>query len=188
MAKDRGNGTLAPMQLRFVEEYLIDLNATQAATRAGYKQPHVQGPRLLDNVGVKAAISAAQEKRSKRLQVDSDWVLRRLAMEAEADLADLYDENGNLRPVADWPLIWRQGLVAGIDTAEERDGDSVVADIRKVKLSDRIKRIELIGKHVNVQAFRDQIDHKVTGVSLDELNDLEQAVEGNECGVTSSDE
>jgi phage terminase small subunit len=68
----------------------------------------------------------------------------------------------NLKPIHDWPDIWRKGLVAGVDVEElyEGRGESreYVGRVHKVKLSDRIKRIELIGKHVMVQAFKDQID------------------------------
>ncbi|MBV9528525.1 terminase small subunit [Sphingomonas sp.] len=151
--------TLTARQARFVDEYLLDLNATQAAIRAGFsaRTAEQQGPRLLGNVGVAAAIRAAQAERSERTKVDADWLLNRLAQEADADLQDLYDESGGLRPVKDWPPVWRRGLVAGIDVEEQRSGDAVTATVRKIKLSDRTRRLELIGRHVNVQAFRDQL-------------------------------
>lgn len=150
---------LTPKQARFVDEYLIDLNATQAAIRAGYAHPTTQGPRLLDNVGVMFAIVEAQTARAKRTAVDADWVLRRLTDEATADLADILADSGELRPVSEWPLIWRMGLVAGFDVHEETVDGVKMGQIVKVKLSDRIKRVELIGKHVNVQAFRDRLEH-----------------------------
>lgn len=160
MAKPgKGPGRLTAMQARFVDEYLIDLNATQAAIRAGYAHPTTQGPRLLDNVGVATAIAAAQAERTKRTEIDADWVLTRLASEADADLADILDEAGAIKPVKEWPLIWRQGLVAGIDVQENMIEGEKIGQTVKIKLSDRIKRIELIGKHVNVQAFRERMEH-----------------------------
>ncbi len=152
---------MTPKQKRFAEEYLIDLNATQAAIRAGYskRSAEVTASRLLRNAKVAEAIAAAQGERAKRTEIDADWVLNRLADEACADLGELYDENGGLKPVADWPLIWRQGLVAGLDVDEEfKDGEKL-GQVTKVKLSDRIKRIELIGKHVDVQAFAERHEH-----------------------------
>jgi phage terminase small subunit len=156
---------LTPKQQRFVEEYLLDLNATQAAIRAGYsaKTAGAVGHENLRKPEIADAIAGAQTERAARTRVDADWVLTRLAMEAEADLADLYDENGHLRPVHDWPLIWRKGLVAGIETlrekiGEDEDGEPEFATVQKVKLSDRVKRLELIGRHVNVQAFKDKIE------------------------------
>lgn len=151
-------------QKRFVEEYLLDLNATQAATRAGYsaKTANEQGARLLANVSVSEAIKTALAARSERVQVNADWVLRRLAEEAEADMADLYDENGNLKPVKDWPLIWRKGLVSGVETVREKTQDGEGSMIDKIKISDRIRRLELIGKHIGVQAFKDRVEHDVS--------------------------
>jgi len=76
---------LTPKQARFVEEYQIDLNATQAAIRAGYsaKTAEQQGPRLLGNVGVATAIQAAQTEVSKRIEVTVDEVVAGLLSEAE---------------------------------------------------------------------------------------------------------
>jgi phage terminase small subunit len=71
-------GKLTPMQERFVEEYLKDLNATQAAARAGYKEPNTQGPRLLVNVGIAAAIQEAKGRRSARTEVTVDYVVTNL--------------------------------------------------------------------------------------------------------------
>ena len=161
--------SLTPKQQRFTEEYLVDLNATQAAIRAGYsaKTAEQQGYRLLTNVQVSAGIAAAQQERSKRTQIDADWLLRRLADEAEADLADLYTEAGELKPVHEWPAVWRKGLVAGIEVLEEFDGSGrdrkSVGLVRKVKLADRVKVKELIGRHVNVAAFREKVEHSGPG-------------------------
>lgn len=68
---------LTPKQQRFVDEYLVDLNATQAAIRSGYsaKTADVQGPRLLGNVKVAAALAEAKTARSERTRISSDWVL-----------------------------------------------------------------------------------------------------------------
>ena len=148
---------MTPKQQRFVDEYLIDLNATQAAIRAGYsaKTANEQGARLLANVSVRNAVSEAKAKRSKETGIDAAWVLSRLAAEAFADLADLYDEQGRIKPVKDWPLVWRQGLVAGIEVETIGEG---AGHVTKLKISERIKRVELIGKHVDVQAFKEKLE------------------------------
>lgn len=149
---------LQPQQQRFVDEYLIDLNATQAAIRAGYsaKTAQVIGSENLRKPLIKAAIDQALSKRSQETQIDAAWVLKRLAAEADADVADLYDADGTLLPVTKWPKIWRQGLVAGVKTAVTNDGVAFV----EVKLSDRVRRLELIGKHVRVNAFQEVVQHK----------------------------
>lgn len=156
---------LSAKQAQFVDQYLIDLNATQAAIRAGYspKTAAQIGVENLKKPKVAAAIAAALTARSKRTTIDSDWVLTRLGDEAQADLADLYTEEGELKPVHQWPLIWRQGLVAGIEAVEEKDHNGkVIGVVRKVKLSERIKRVEMIGRHVGVQAFKDKLEVDVS--------------------------
>ncbi|WP_347271646.1 terminase small subunit [Rhizorhabdus histidinilytica] len=164
---------MTPKQRAFVLEYLVDLNATQAAIRAGYsaKTADQQGSRLLANVKVAEAISAAQLARSEKTKIDADWVLARLAAETSADVADLYDETGRVKPIHDWPLIWRQGLVAGIETTQQevgrdKNGNPIFATAYKLKLSDRARRVEMLGKHVFVSAFREQVDHTSSDGSM----------------------
>jgi len=156
---------LTPKQARFVEEYLVDLNATQAAIRSGYsaRTAYAQGQRLLKNAEAQAALAAAQASRAARTKVTADTVLQHLDEARTADLADLYDDAGNLKPIKDWPLIWRQGLVAGMEVEELFEGRGEdrehVGRLRKVKLADRVRIVELVGKHVGVGAFRDRLEH-----------------------------
>ena len=72
----------SPRQNKFILEYLKDLNATKAAERAGYKQPHVQGSQLLAKPDIKAEIDSELKARSERLRADADWVIARLEHEA----------------------------------------------------------------------------------------------------------
>lgn len=157
--------SLNAQQCRFVEEYLIDMNGTQAAIRAGYspKTAKQQGARLLTNADIKAAVEKAVEDRSKRVQVDADYVLRRLFEMAEADRADLYDDAGNLLPVKDWPEVWRKGMVTGIEIealyegrGEEREQ---VGHVKKIRTEAPLAILQTLGKHVRVNAFREQVGH-----------------------------
>ena len=172
-------------QKRFAEEYLIDLNATQAAIRAGYseKTSYSQGHDLLKKPEIAEAIKTLKKERSERTKVDADWLLNRLAQEAEADIADLYHENGSLLPISQWPAIWRKGLVAGLDVHQEyfyEDGKKIPDGVTmKVKLSDRVKRLELIGKHVDVGAFKDKVEHSLD----DPLSQLLKEISGNTTGL-----
>ncbi|WP_059758638.1 terminase small subunit [Thiobacillus denitrificans] len=157
---------LTPKQARFADEYIVDLNATQAAIRAGYssKRADATGYENLRKPEIAAALKERMDKRAERTQINADWMLKRLAQDATADLAEIYDPNGNLLPVGSWPMAWRTGLVAGIDTAHERDGTDdegkpTFVTVRKVRLADRTKLLELIGKHIDVGAFKDRIEH-----------------------------
>lgn len=82
---------LTPKQQRFVDEYLIEPNATMAADRAGYKHPNKQGPRLLVNVGIEEAITAARKQRSDSTKITQDDVLRRYWQIASADPNELIE-------------------------------------------------------------------------------------------------
>lgn len=157
---------LTPKQQAFCREYLIDLNCTQAAIRAGYsaRTAKAQGSRLLTNVDVAEYLKKLMDERANRTEIDSDWVLKRLARDATADVADLYDENMHLKSVHEWPEEWRTGLVVGIDTVQERDGHDADGNpqyvtVRKIKLADRSRLLDMIGRHVRVGAFKDKIEH-----------------------------
>lgn len=157
-------GKLTAKQSLFVKEYLVDLNATQAAIRAGYSEKTARaiGAENLTKPDVAAAISTAKTERAEATDINARWVLARLALEAEADLADVYDDNGNLLPVKEWPIIWRQGLVAGVETVREKHDGEDASFVDKIKISDRVKRLELIGRHVDVQAFKERVEHALT--------------------------
>jgi phage terminase small subunit len=150
-------------QERFCSEYLIDLNATQAAIRTGYsaRTSKVQGARLLTNVNVIARVQELQAVRAERVGVDTDYVLERLVDEVEADMADLFDDNNRLLPINEWPLIWRQGLISSLDVQEIYAGQGKdrqhVGYTKKIRFSDRAQRLVSIGKHVNVQAFKENV-------------------------------
>ena len=163
---------MTPRQQAFVNEYLKDLNATQAAIRAGYsaRTAEWQGPQLLGKTHVSAAISAAKAERSERTKIDADWVLRTLAAEKMADMSEIYADDGSLKPIKEWPMVFRTGLVAGIETVQERDGFDAdgqpqFVTVRKVKLADRTRLLELIGKHVDIGAFeeRSKVEAKLSG-------------------------
>lgn len=153
---------LTAKQQAFVDEYLLDLNATQAAIRAGYsvKTAEKIGSENLKKPEIQGELDRRKSARSERTQINADWVLTRLAAEAEADIADLYEIDGALKPIHEWPKIWRQGLVAGVEIEEIQVEGVKMGEVKKIKLSDRIKRIELIGKHVRVNAFQDVVQHK----------------------------
>ncbi len=151
---------LTPKEHRFCEEYLVDLNATQAAIRAGYSRHTARsiGSENLTKPDVIDEIERLKAERSERTKVDADWLLKRLAEEAEADVRDLYGENGELLPVDEWPMVWRKGLISGIDVEVIRAPDGTeMGLLKKVRIADRGKRLEMIGKHVSVKAFEDRV-------------------------------
>lgn len=163
--------SLTPRQEAFCREYLIDLNAKQAAIRAGYseKGAEVQGCKLLTIPKVAEFISQAKAKRSERTQIDADYVLNRLAEIDRMDFADIFAEDGqSLLPIREWPESWRR-YISGFDFSEIWEGygeeREMTGLLKKIKWPDKVRNLELLGKHVLVQAFREQV-HSTGEISL----------------------
>ena len=166
---------LTPKQQRFVDEYLIDLNATQAAIRAGYSKDSAQqiGSENLTKPVVQEAIQEANKNRQQRTQIDADYVLKRLVEIDQMDVLDIMDDKYNFKPISEWPQVWRQ-FASNIESLELSDADGAV---KKIKWPDKVKNLELLGKHVAVGAFKDKVEHSggitVSSVAdvMDELGD-----------------
>jgi phage terminase small subunit len=150
---ERPQVKLTPKQRLFVKEYLVDLNATQASIRAGYSKKSAAeiGYENLTKPQIMQAIFEGMNDREEKVETSAEWVLKALHGEAIADISDLYSIGGGLKPVHEWPLVWRTGLVTGVKVKqgfEYKDGEKFpVGVVTEIKLSDRIKRLELIGKH-----------------------------------------
>ncbi|EKL8565177.1 terminase small subunit [Pseudomonas aeruginosa] len=148
---------LTKKQRLFVDEYLIDLNATQAAIRAGYSTRRATeiGYQLLQRPEVAQAIQAAMAERSKRTEVEADYVIRRLREIDEMDVLDILEDDGSFRSIRDWPKAWRQFL-SGIEVAElfEGRGDDrrIAGVLRKVKWPDKLRNLELLSRHVGTES------------------------------------
>lgn len=161
--------TLNDKQRLFVAEYLKDLNATQAAIRAGYSERSAksQGQRLLTNDDIAAAIAAAKEERMKDVKIDANYVLNRLVEIDQMDVLDILDDHGAIKAVSEWPAVWRQSL-SGLDVAELWEGRGEDRDeigiLKKIKWPDKVKNLELLGKHIDVQAFKESLNANVSGV------------------------
>lgn len=168
---------LTAKQQRFIVEYLIDLNAAQAAIRAGYavKGAKDQAYQLMQRPEVVAAVKEAIEARNQRVQVDADYVLNRLTEIDQMDLLDILDDDMSIKPLSKWPKVWRQSL-SGFDIAEMFEGVGKERDLvglmKKIKWPDKVKNLELLGKHVNVNAFRENVNHSGS-INLTNMTDEE---------------
>ena len=155
-------------QKRFCDEYLIDLNATKAYKVAypNCKKDEtacVNGSRLLRNARVQEYIAIHQKQREERTQVTQDKVIHELAKIAFADIRALYDDNGNLKNVKCLEDNIA-GAVSQLETFEEYEGRGddreYVGDTKKVKLLDKTKALELLGKHLGM--FTDKLELEQT--------------------------
>ena len=155
-------------QERFVEEYLIDLNATQAAIRAGYspKTANEQGARLLAKVSVQTAISKAQAERSRRTGINQDRVLLELAKVAFLNPVDVIDMDGaTIRGEANRDDT---ACIASVKVKTIPTDDGQITE-REVKVYDKLKALELLGKHLGMFTDRVKVDGGVPVVLYDDI-------------------
>ena len=134
------NKKLNPKQKRFCDEYLIDLNATQAAIRAGYSRNCAGqiGQENLKKPQIAAAVAKAKRERSGATKVDAEWVLRQAV--------ELYQRcMQEIRPVLN-PKTRKQ--------LHDDDGNAMFA----FNAAAANRALELIGKHVGVAAFKDRVE------------------------------
>lgn len=187
--------TLPPKQERFVEEYLIDLNATQAATRAGYsaRTANEQGARLLANVSVRSAIEKAKAARSERLHITQDRVLQELARIAFFDLRKLYREDGSLKAMHELDDD-AAAVLAGVDVVETKGNAQIGGEdgirhipefVKKAKVFDKNTALTLAMKHLGM--LTEKVEHSgpeggpikasldVSGMSTEALAEIMRA-------------
>jgi phage terminase small subunit len=148
---------LTEKQQRFANEYLIDLNATQAAIRAGYspRTAEQQGSRLLSNVKVRAYIDECMAELSRRTGVNQERIIRELARIAFVNPSDVVDMNeATLKPYATEDDTAAIASVK-VKTIPTQDGTGVEREIRFV---DKIKALELLGKRFGMWLDRQQVD------------------------------
>lgn len=154
---------LKPRQSRFVDEYLVDLNAGQAYQRAGYKATgnaaEAAASRLLSDVKVQRAIQERMAAREKRTEVTQDRVLQEMARLGFADLREAFTTTGHLKRPEEWP----DALGAAIASVEvvvrpsgeyDADGRPEVEHVHKLKLWDKNSALEKIAKHLGMFAER----------------------------------
>lgn len=142
-------------QKRFAEEYIIDLNATQAAIRADYseKTAYSQGQRLLKKVEIQAEVQRLMEERSKRTEISADRVVAEIAKHAFLNPKAFFNDDGSLKNIHDVP---DEAVVAltGLDVFEEFEGfgddRELIGYTKKLKFTDKLKALGQLGEHLGI--------------------------------------
>ncbi len=167
----KGGEKVTEKQKRFVEEYLIDLNATQAAIRAGYKGKNQDniGSELLGKTCIREAINRQIAKRSKRTGVTQDRVINELAKIAFLDMTQVVDGYGQIKADA---TPEDRACIESIKykSSSSDQGESVE---REVKVASKLKALELLGKHLGMFSDKLNIEGAVPIVISGE-NELEE--------------
>lgn len=149
---------LTRKQQLFVEEYLIDLNATQAAIRAGYSVDSARdiGCENLTKPNIQEAIAKEMAERSKRLGINQDRVVLELAKIALVKITDIVDpDTGEIRKDAsDDDLACVESI-----KYKHSDTDMGYSEEREIKIASKLKALELLGKHLGM--WNDKFDVNV---------------------------
>jgi phage terminase small subunit len=173
---------LPPKQKRFVEQYLLDLNATQAAIRAGYsaKSARVDGPRMLSNAAISEAIAELVEERSKRTQVAADQIIEELSKLAFVNMDDYMRVGKDGDPYVDLSAATRAhkaGLIA-FECHDYKDGRGEDArDVRKVSIKinpAKFAALVKLGEHVGLFGKVDTGKGSENGIDLARIEAREQ--------------
>lgn len=140
---------LSEQERRFADQYMIDLNATQAAIRAGYSpdSAHVTGSRVLNRARVQEYLEKRKADRRKRLEVSQDRVVKEYAVIAFANLASLIDLNTMSLSILDWENLdpIEKAAVQEVSVYPTENGDRV-----KIKLYDKLKALSKLADHLGI--------------------------------------
>lgn len=148
---------LTKKQQRFVDEYLIDLNATQAAIRAGYSSDSAReiGYENMTKPDIQQAIAEHMAERSKRTGVNQDRVVLELAKIAFVKVTDIVDSQCKIKDTAS------EDDLACIESMKYKESESDTGSSveREVKIASKLKALEMLGKHLGM--WNDKIDVNV---------------------------
>ncbi|EAO3108761.1 terminase small subunit [Salmonella enterica subsp. diarizonae] len=165
---------LTAMQEAYAQEYTkCPENQKQAAINAGFSPntAAVKASVMMRDERIQKRIAELMEERNKRLRVSADYVLLRLVEIDKMDVIDILNDDGSLKPIRDWPKIWRTTL-SGFDlssTIMNMDETSIETILKKIKWPDKVKNLELIGKHVDVNAFKERLEVSGTVTIADRM-------------------
>lgn len=152
--KERG---LTPKQARFVDEYLKDLNATQAAIRAGYSARNAGkiGPELLGKTRIAAAIAERMGEREKRTEITQDRVLLEIARLALFDPRKLFNADGSPKSIQELDDD-TAAAIAGLDVVATGNAEMGVGQVMKIKIADKNSALEKLARHLGM--YNDKLD------------------------------
>ncbi|ELA1822425.1 terminase small subunit [Salmonella enterica] len=165
---------LTAMQEAYAQEYTkCPENQTQAAINAGFSPntAAVKASVMMRDERIQKRIAELMEERNKRLRVSADYVLLRLVEIDQMDVIDILNDDGTLKPIREWPKIWRTTL-SGFDlssTIMNMNETSIETILKKIKWPDKVKNLELIGKHVDVNAFKERLEVSGTVTIADRM-------------------
>jgi phage terminase small subunit len=172
---------LTAKQERFVAEYLIDLNATQAAIRAGYSEKTAKeiGCENLTKPNIADAIAKAKAKRQDRTEITQDRVLEELAKVGFSDIRKALTPTGGLVSTQDWEDEFA-GAISSLEVVQrpsgeyDDDGKPIYENVHKFRMWDKMSALEKMGKHLGMFKEDATITHKVEPFTGFEIEDAKK--------------
>lgn len=170
---------MTPKQQNFVKEYLVDLNATQAAIRAGYsaKTAGQIGDENLKKPEIKEAIQARRKELSEKVEITQERVLKEYARLAFLDPRKLFDNTGAPLPIQDLDDDTAAAII-GLDVVQVGNAEVGVGDVLKYKMADKKGALDSVARHLGM--FNDKLDVKVTDALAERLARARKRMDGSD--------
>ena len=144
-----GERKLTDKQKRFCEEYVIDLNGSQAAIRAGYteKSARVTAAKMLTNANIEGYISQLKQKHSESTDISAERVLKEYASLGFANAADFYEPNGEAKPINELTKEQSKAISKVVRKVVKTDNGTEITTF-SYQFHDKLKALENVAKHI----------------------------------------
>lgn len=174
------------IKLGFKNNAMAYLNACETTGKKPSKNPDVSGSEILNNPSVIKFLNSVRNSIAEEVQTDAYYVLRRLRQIDELDIIDIVkDDLSGFRPLSEWPKEWRTSI-SGLDMKrmiQAGEDTPIETIVEKIKWPDKVKNLEMIGRHVEVKAWEKEVEVKTvtnhimpvpTAASVEEWEKLAQ--------------
>lgn len=164
---------LTALEESLCQAYLLTDNKSEALRKSDYKTDgwrpetvNTKAVQLFAKAKIKARVDYLLKQREQRTGINADYVLKRHHEIDQMDVLDIFNEDLTaLHPLSEWPKVWRT-TISGLDVSElfeYTQGEKELSGfLKKVKWPDKVKNLELLGRHVSVQAYKDKVELDAT--------------------------
>lgn len=183
----RRETALAFISLGYTNQTQAYLNACKSIKKTPSKNPHTSASEILNYPNVLAFIDSVKLVTAEEANIDAKYVLKRLIEIDTLDVVDILDDTGCMKAIRDWPKSWRTSI-SGLDI-QEMLGDDITSVIKKIKWPDKLRNLELLGKHVDIKAWEKEgtvlntTNNIMPVPSVDNIDDWENAAQSQQSEI-----
>lgn len=154
-SKTKKPGALSPKQEKFCQEYVVDLNGTQALIRAGYseKTAKEQASALLTKLNIKARIKHLQDRLAEKTGVTAERIIAELAKCGFSNVQDFLNDGNGIKDISKVPREHAAAVesIKNVSTEyQAKDGKKITKTVVTFSLTDKISALEKLGRHVGI--------------------------------------